>query len=1114
MSSPPGGDALPEDLEPPALVPATEAWWKLVNALRALDSDAGFDELRDVLWLAQYLPRKRLPRTRKAVLAQEPAAKATAPANTDAGADADARASDSTGRRDTAPRLHPGDTRGVQPEEEQDARAALYAGSSQGAGSTVRRIRLPAPHPLPDALAIGRALLPVTRHRPSGPAMLLDEEATAEAIAHSDLPVPVLRQRRERWFDVLLAVDEASSMLAWRARIDEFEALLRRAGFRDVRRVSLRGAGGHRAAIDLRTPAGTLLLPDTRTPGAATASQLLLVVSDCAGAAWHDGRVSALLAPWAKVVPLAVVQTLPPPLWPHTAVGFAEFEMAATAPGQVTERLHEKRPDWAAGEPGLLLPMLALEEGAVRAWARMVMAAGDAWCRAALLPTTDALGDQSDVVVQTTSSGLLDSFRAASTPDALELAAAFAVIRPLNLPVMRLIQAVMLPEAGSDALPQILMSGLLHRTDTDKDATALPLRDEDIAYEIDDAVRDELATHLTRSRWWQVNLAVQRFVELETGVGFDFVAFIEDRLGLEHVAPSAMPFARLAARMAERFVPTRDKGPRARLVQRYREEPSGPKVLMLMWEIPPFVAGGTWTACFHLVRNLRTLGVDVTVVVPWQDSLIVSQPFDSDVRVVGLGIVPPELLRSPSRTGFTPYDLADDPWYGNAPSWSPYGGGATWLPYPSVTAWSPYSSGSTTWSPYSGGATWSPYSGGSTWSPYSGGSSWSPYSGGSGWSPYSSGATWSPYSGGPTWSPYSGGSSWSPYSGGSSWSPYSGGSGAITSIPYGTASVSASSSSGRGPYGGTASSYDGLQNTSALLDVINEARRRFVRFARSEPFDVLHAHDWVTFEAASAASKETGKPWIAHFHSIEQDRRPQQPDAIIERIEARVPDTAAAVLAPSHVTAGRIASRYGLSRDRITVAPNTLSYERIPPSELGRFETRRVLFLGRLAEQKGTDLFARVSLATQTRMANATFEVRGNGHPSPALQQANVIYGGNVEWSQRGSAFADISVLLVPSRSEPFGMVILEGMQHRVPVLYPRHAGAAEVLQSGVKIDPLDTQAVAEELHALLNDRNRWEHVVLQQAREIDQYADRGYARSLQELYSAVASNSATAHPL
>lgn len=450
-----------------------------------------------------------------------------------------------------------------------------------------------------------------------------------------------------------------------------------------------------------------------------------------------------------------------------------------------------------------------------------------------------------------------------------------------------------------------------------------------------------------------------------------------------------------------------DDALREHLIERYGPEPSGPKVVMLMWEIPPFVAGGTWTACYHLVRNLRRRGADVTVVVPWDESLIVALPFGAEVRVVALGITPPELAAG--RAGFGAYGI----YGGSEPSWSPYGA----------------TQGAPSWSSYGGTASFQ---------------QWSPY----GWP-----------------------------SGGYS--------------PYGTSRTGSYSSMLAGP--------------STLLRLIDECRRRFVRFARSEQFDVVHAHDWVTFDAAAAVSKESGKPWIAHFHSIERDRRPATADRLIERIEKRAVENASALVAPSRTTAERIVAHYETAPERIAVVPNSLSRETIPPSELGLHEPKRTLFLGRLTAQKGPDLFARIAERVRTLVPDSSFDAYGSGEMWSELWHAEIWPRGSVEWSDRGSVFGDASALLVPSRFEPFGMVILEAMQHRVPVLYPHGAGAAEVLTSGIKIDPTDIEAAAQALARLLRDRDYWEEVVLQQRQEIGEYVNRGYELALQQVYRSLA---------
>ena len=120
------------------------------------------------------------------------------------------------------------------------------------------------------------------------------------------------------------------------------------------------------------------------------------------------------------------------------------------------------------------------------------------------------------------------------------------------------------------------------------------------------------------------------------------------------------------------------------LIARFGDAPHGPPVVMLLWEISPLVAGGTWTAAYHLVRRLRQQGADITVVVPWAESDLAAEqkPFGSEVRVVPLGISVNTLQAGEE-------DLPGP--YGSGPpgyATSPYGRSTP----PGYELWNPYSS--------------------------------------------------------------------------------------------------------------------------------------------------------------------------------------------------------------------------------------------------------------------------------------------------------------------------------------------------------------------------------------------------------------------------------------
>jgi glycosyltransferase involved in cell wall biosynthesis len=118
---------------------------------------------------------------------------------------------------------------------------------------------------------------------------------------------------------------------------------------------------------------------------------------------------------------------------------------------------------------------------------------------------------------------------------------------------------------------------------------------------------------------------------------------------------------------------------------------------------------------------------------------------------------------------------------------------------------------------------------------------------------------------------------------------------------------------------------------------------------------------------------------------------------------------------------------------------------------------------------------------------------------------------GFVPWERRSTAFEGCSVLVVPSRSEPFGLIVLEAMQHGVPVLFVREAGVAEVMKSGIQISNDTPNDTAEIIEKLLNDESYWQETMLNQLREVNAYYDRGYETRVIDAWSRALGSAAAA---
>ncbi|MBK7614352.1 MAG: CHAT domain-containing protein [Burkholderiales bacterium] len=506
---------------------------ELIQALQKSGLEVDFELLRDLLWLAPQINRTvdavsepPLQRTQEPLaktLPQPPAEAPRLPEDTDARAPGAATEVDGP---------------------------SLYGRVGGRGGALARSVLLRGAPALPDATAIGRALRPLSRRR-AGHLLELDERAPAEFIAETGAKVPVWQPSQERWFDIVLAVEEVPSLAAWRPLVAEFERLLQRqGGFRDLKSVLLRVDAKQVKTFDRdgrEAPERALQERSGR--------RIVLVVSDCTSTAWRSGQMGAWMQRIALRSPLAVVQLLPQSLWPNTAIGFADLHARSPRMGAPAAQLQLRLPSWAVDEPGIAVPVLALNPVAVGAWARMMTAAGHAWGTAALLPLPGEDVDEMDGGLgagggdEPSADQRAASFRASAKPDAQRLAAYFSVVRPLTPPVMRVIQRAMSPESAAAALAQVFLGGLLRPVVAAESYSAM----DDIEYDFYPGLRELLAGSLTRGDFVSVNLALHEYLQQQTGTSFDFFALLEDPGGTEQLPEAALPFVQASRDFARRF---------------------------------------------------------------------------------------------------------------------------------------------------------------------------------------------------------------------------------------------------------------------------------------------------------------------------------------------------------------------------------------------------------------------------------------------------------------------------------------------------------------------------------------------------------------------------------
>jgi glycosyltransferase involved in cell wall biosynthesis len=255
--------------------------------------------------------------------------------------------------------------------------------------------------------------------------------------------------------------------------------------------------------------------------------------------------------------------------------------------------------------------------------------------------------------------------------------------------------------------------------------------------------------------------------------------------------------------------------------------------------------------------------------------------------------------------------------------------------------------------------------------------------------------------------------------------------------------------------------------------------------------DIVHTHDWMTYEAGVRSARHHGKPLVTHIHATELDRTHFHPNEWIYGRERWGFEQADHIIAVSNYTKNILIQHYGINPDKISVVHNGSSEQPTlhptPPvrRSLGEdgytLHPRRhpmVLFLGRLATQKGPMHFLEMASMVHRHDPDVQFVVAGDGHLLPSLVDQAVklglqhcmVFAGKVSNTEARKLFAQASCFVMPSLSEPFGLVALEAIAQGAPVILSKQSGASEVIGHAFKVDFWDTDKMADCVLTILRD--------------------------------------------
>ncbi|NLG44236.1 MAG: glycosyltransferase family 4 protein [Phycisphaerae bacterium] len=244
-------------------------------------------------------------------------------------------------------------------------------------------------------------------------------------------------------------------------------------------------------------------------------------------------------------------------------------------------------------------------------------------------------------------------------------------------------------------------------------------------------------------------------------------------------------------------------------------------------------------------------------------------------------------------------------------------------------------------------------------------------------------------------------------------------------------------------------------------------------------FDLVHAHDWMTYPAGIAVADMTGKPLVVHVHSTEFDRSGVHVNQRIYDIERAGMTRAQRVICVSHFTRSIVLQHYGVDPRKVDVVYNAVEENGTPESRTLppiTHDEKIVLFLGRITMQKGPEYFLAAAKRVLEVMGNVRFIMAGSGDMTRRMIELahqtgighKVLFTGFLRGDDVRRVFRMADLYVMPSVSEPFGIAPLEALANDVPVLISKQSGVSEILSHALKVDFWDVDEMANKIIAVL----------------------------------------------
>lgn len=305
-----------------------------------------------------------------------------------------------------------------------------------------------------------------------------------------------------------------------------------------------------------------------------------------------------------------------------------------------------------------------------------------------------------------------------------------------------------------------------------------------------------------------------------------------------------------------------------------------------------------------------------------------------------------------------------------------------------------------------------------------------------------------------------------------------------------------------------------LTQGDLLLQKVRAYANNVIKLAEKISFDLIHAHDWLTYPAGLLLKKATKKPLLCHLHATEFDRALGYGHPVIHEIEYLGLNFADIVIAVSNYTKGIAMEHYRVPEDKIRVVHNAFIAKTSVPKKLKKFKEPVVLFLGRLTPQKGPRIFLEIAKKVLERGVKVRFVIAGAGEMERELMLdagslgigTYIIFTGFLTRDEVENALSLADIVVMPSVSEPFGIVALEAMHFGCALIVSKQSGVSEVIENAFKVDFWDVDKMVSHIIELVEKPELLKTMQERAKEEVQKFTWRKPAEEVKKIYQELLS--------